>query len=133
MTPVRRYVSDAHALVFHLDGDPRLSAPASAAFDEAERGDAQIVVPIIALAEIAWLVEKGKLDLKFEEILTAIRRHPSYAISPLDESRLECLVKTTGIAEMHDRFIVCETMLNDATLITADREIRGAGIVPVVW
>jgi PIN domain nuclease of toxin-antitoxin system len=131
-TPLH-YVVDTHALVFFLADDPRLSADASAVFEKADRGDARIVVPIIVLAEIAWLVEKGKVPLDFDDVLATIRGHPSYSISALDELRLECLVKTTRIPEMHDRFIACEALLGNAALITSDTEIRSSGVVPVVW
>jgi len=39
----------------------------------------------------------------------------------------------TQIPEMHDRLIACEALLWKAKLITADVQLRYAGIVEVVW
>jgi len=73
------------------------------------------------------------LPLDFNDVLTAIRDHPSYRIASFDQPLLESMVQTTDIPEMHDRLIVCEAKRNSATLITADKEIHAAGSVPVIW
>jgi PIN domain nuclease of toxin-antitoxin system len=34
---------------------------------------------------------------------------------------------------MHDRFIVCEALLNKAKIITKDKVVKDSGVVEVVW
>ena len=55
-----KYVLDTHTLVWYLEGSPRLSTRAKAIVDDLS---SQLVVPIIALAEAAFLVERGRIAI----------------------------------------------------------------------
>lgn len=127
------YVADTHALVFHLNDDPRLGAQARAAFKDAEAGRATIVVPVIVLAEIAWLSERGRIALNPAEVIAALQTHSAYQVAPLDADRIVAFLALRSVPEMHDRIIACEAKLRAATLITRDQALTSAGVVPVVW
>ena len=53
-------VADTHAALWYLFADPRLSALAKSAFDEAANSRRKIVLSVISLAEVVYLVEKGR-------------------------------------------------------------------------
>lgn len=55
-----KYVLDTHPLVWYLEGNPRLSPKAKAAIDD--QGSDQ-VLPIIALAEATFFVERGRTGI----------------------------------------------------------------------
>jgi PIN domain nuclease of toxin-antitoxin system len=55
-------VADTHTALWHLFDDPRLSATASAFIDEAANTRRKIAVSSISLAELVYLVEKGRLS-----------------------------------------------------------------------
>jgi PIN domain nuclease of toxin-antitoxin system len=51
-----KYVIDTHALIWFLEGNQRLGTQAQAILSNLE---SQLVLPAIALAEAAWIVEQG--------------------------------------------------------------------------
>ncbi len=52
----RKYILDTHALIWYLAGSARLGGAAKAVMD----GPAsEMVLPLIALAEAVYIVEKG--------------------------------------------------------------------------
>jgi len=67
-----RAVADTHAGLWYLYDDPRLSAPARALMDTAEAGGDQIAISSITLAEMVYLIEKGRIEA------TALERVLSY-------------------------------------------------------
>ena len=53
-----RYVTDTHALVWHLQSNPHLSETARGIFRDADTGNNQILVPSIVLVEMVYLAER---------------------------------------------------------------------------
>ncbi|MBT9141450.1 MAG: hypothetical protein DDT30_02042 [Dehalococcoidia bacterium] len=83
-------------------------------------GQADLIVPIIVIAELIFLVEKGRVRADIDALLSKILEEPGYEVVPLGLEQMLLLTKTTQISEMHDRLIVCEALLHDAELITRD-------------
>ena len=54
-------VADTHAAIWYLFDDPRLSKPAGDFIDHAAAAGRRVAVSSISLAEIVYLVEKGRL------------------------------------------------------------------------
>ena len=52
-----RYILDTHALVWFVEGNKRLSESAKAII---AANDSQMVLPLIALAEAAIIIERAK-------------------------------------------------------------------------
>lgn len=68
-----RIVADTHAVLWYLYNDSRLSNAASSLMDEVEQAGEQIAIASIALAEIVYLVEKGRIHpLAFDRIVAAL-------------------------------------------------------------
>lgn len=57
---MNEYVTDTHALYWYLLNLPLLGKRASAAFDEADNGNALIYIPAIVFAEMFYLNVKLK-------------------------------------------------------------------------
>ncbi|HSN77754.1 MAG TPA: hypothetical protein VL334_21985 [Anaerolineae bacterium] len=53
-----KYVLDTHPLVWYLEGNPRLSPKVKAVIDDPK---SNLVLPIIALAEATFIVERGRI------------------------------------------------------------------------
>ena len=83
------------------------------------------------LAECFYLVEKGKIDFNFDDLLKRIEMGKNFISTPFDFQVVTLLPKIK-IGELHDRIIVATLILN-ARLITRDRKIKEAGIVEIVW
>ncbi len=56
-----KYILDTHALVWYLEGNPKLASNAKATMNAV---DSEMVLPLIALSEAAFLVEKGRIGIQ---------------------------------------------------------------------
>lgn len=55
-----KFIVDTHALIWHLEGKPTLGRKAKAVIDSP---GSELVLPIIALAEAVFIVEKGRTSI----------------------------------------------------------------------
>jgi len=62
---MNEYVADTHSLLWYLLNLPALGKQASAAFDEADNGNALIHIPAIVFAELFYLNVKLKNQIDF--------------------------------------------------------------------
>ena len=132
-----RYVSDTHAIHWHLVGNAKLSATAQRIFQEADTGEHQIIIPGIVLIEFVYLQEKGRLDsTRVDQLFTLLDTHGgSYTVAPIDESIAQALrrVPRVLVPEMPDRIITATALHLELPLITRDSMIQRSGIVPIIW
>jgi PIN domain nuclease of toxin-antitoxin system len=132
-----RYVSDTHALHWHMVSNPKLSPTARQLFHEADAGMHQIVVPAIVLIEFVYLEEKGRLNRQRVDQLFALLNTPggSYAIAALDIVIADALrqVPRALVPEMPDRLITATALHFQLPLITRDDAIQRAGLVSTIW
>jgi PIN domain nuclease of toxin-antitoxin system len=133
-----RYIIDTHALVWFVEGNKRLSKLAKALLAAT---DSQLVLPIIALAEAAVIIERRRTTIpNVSGFLTRVYADPRIEIFPLTFEVFERSLTPEGlsISELHDRFIVSTGLhlqdLGDIIeIVTKDRTITDAGILPVIW
>lgn len=126
------YVTDTHSLVWYFSDNTLLGRKALKAFEETAT-DGLITIPAIVLAEIVYIAKKGKITLSFEQTINKIKEYQNFDIAPLDVDVLTVVDKIEADLEMHDKLIVGTALHFEATLITKDKRIREAGIVPTVW
>lgn len=127
------YVTDTHALLWYLAGSPRLGSAARQVFDEAVSGQATVVVPVIALAELAMLMEKGRTSLPLDDVLKILRETNGFAIEPLLWDTVSRIREMSSLLDMHDRLITAEAQVRGVPLITVDQAIVASGLVSVIW
>lgn len=132
-----RNVLDTHALVWFLVGSPKLGSSARALL---EAPDVHFYLPLIALAEACWLVEKGRAPTipSVHALLAAVDADKRVVLVPLDRQILDRSISLTALPELHDRLIVATTLCLAASgvsvaLLTRDVSITGSGLVPIVW
>jgi PIN domain nuclease of toxin-antitoxin system len=128
------YVLDAHVLVWFLEGNKKLSIAARQCIEDTS---AQLILPAIALAEICWMVEKGKCALTLAEVRTSIDIEARLSIEPLDKETVYTAQRYPAL-EIHDRLILAvaerQKIRNvDVALITADMMLHGSGIARTIW
>jgi PIN domain nuclease of toxin-antitoxin system len=130
------YVIDAHALIWYFEDSPRLGLNAGRVMDDPAN---TLVLPITALAEACWAVERGKTTIpSVSDLLADVDADPRIVILPLDRAILDRSLTLTAIREMHDRQIVATTLLRGSAgapvaLLTRDGNIASSGLVPVIW
>ncbi len=131
-----KFIVDTHALVWHLEGKPTLGRKAKAVIDSLH---SELVLPIIALAEAIFIVEKGRTSIPgVSDLLNDVLNDPRIEIYPLTVEILQESLTLIAIPEMHDRLIVAtgiylQSLGETVKVITKDNDIILASLLPVVW
>jgi len=135
-SPKSEYVIDAHALIWYLTGSPRLGINARVVLTDAAT---ILYLPIIALAEACWAVERGKTNVPTVAALLAdVDADPRITVVPLDRNILDRAQVITSVHEMHDRQIAATALYlstheTSVSLLTCDADIVASKVVPIVW
>lgn len=126
------YVTDTHSLVWYFTDDKNISNDALSAFENAAK-TGSIIVPAIALAEIIYIYQKGRITLTFDETINLMEESACFEIAPLQLEILRITDKIGVDLEMHDRLIVATSIFFDTPLITRDLKIAKSNLVNVIW
>jgi PIN domain nuclease of toxin-antitoxin system len=130
------YVVDAHALVWFLEGNPRLGPNARRVMQDPA---SILYLPAIALAEACWVVEHGRTSIPtVADLMADVDADARVVLVPLDRPILDRSLTVSGVSEMHDRQIVATAQQlagrsGPIPLITRDPDITASGLVPVIW
>ena len=137
MSEAGDHVADTHTLVWHLVQGPELSRAARAILRNADAGLLRIVVPSIALVEIVYLAERGRVAADLLQQMLGFLADPGrpYRLADLDEDVVRALprVPRSAVPDMPDRIILATAVHLGLPLISRDERIRAAGLVPIVW
>ena len=128
-----KFVADTHALWWYLRSPERLPAGASAVFRLAETGNATIVVPAIAVAEVYFLSVKLGQPFAASRLLDALASVGAIELSDLGRAQLEKLELLPGLPEMHDRLIAAEAIALDSPVVTRDETLRASYQIDTIW
>ena len=87
------FVTDTHALLWHLAKDPALSTPAASLFRQADTGGVEILIPSVALVEVVYLCERQRVPGDRIDHILSLPHTPGsrYRVIPLDESVVQAL------------------------------------------
>ncbi|NIR47662.1 type II toxin-antitoxin system VapC family toxin [candidate division KSB1 bacterium] len=110
------------AMVLRLE-KRKLSHKAKAIFEEAEKGNATLFVPAMALAEIGYLSERNKIDTNPQEVKDYCQRYPTVHVEAITEEIIHKSFEIDDIPELHDRIIAGTAHLKNLKLITNDQMI----------
>ena len=128
------YVTDTHALIWFMTGDPKLSIDARRAFERTDRRDEHIYIPCIIFFELLYLVDKHKIDADFDSVISMISSSSNYKIEPLCLPIIEASRKISmeKVRDPWDRLIAATSIHLDLPLITTDKSLTNLGI-QTVW
>jgi len=131
-----KYILDTHALIWYLEGNPRLGVRAKSLMDDP---DSELVLPVIALAEAMFIVERGKTGIPHvQALLERVDGDARITVHPLDRAVLDRTLSLEAIPEMHDRQIAATALLlseqgHTSFLLTKDSSILESYAVTTVW
>jgi len=129
---VNRYVADTMALVLRLE---RRKMPISAKekFEEAENGQAEILIPAMVFSELGYLAENNRIDTDLQEAQKYLDNHQHIKEQPLTLEHVKTAFEIDDIPELHDRLIAAVGKQLDAEIITNDPEIQSSVMVKTIW
>jgi predicted nucleic acid-binding protein len=125
------YIADTHALIWHLSGDERLGKKAAAIFAKADKGESEVVLPTVVLAEALYISRKGHVS--FDQLIDSVSNARNYSVYPLGLNVILEMRKLGAGYSIHDAVIVASARLLDAALLTRDEMIRKGGDAKVIW
>lgn len=131
----RAYVSDTVALVLWLE-KRKLPQTVAAVFKSAlEEPDIYTVwIPAIALAEIGYLHEKGRIEISPSDVLLFLQNSPqALQLRSLDAAIIVNAFEINDIPELHDRLIAGTALYLDCPILTNDPVIERSRFVHTIW
>lgn len=134
MTP--HAVIDTHAVIWYLNADPRLSAPAKTYIEGAANQGFPILVPSICLIEIIYLSEKGRIPPDMLARLEAALLTPGAVLRVTDLTQAVALavgrVPRNEVPELPDRIIAGTGLRFNVPVISRDHKIRSSAVA-TIW
>jgi len=131
------YIVDTHTLLWYVEGSARLGANARQVL---ENQNSRLWVPITALAEAFFILEKGRTGLTISEddLMSILSGDSRFRIVGMGKWVLIKSLACKTISEMHDRQIVATALLAEeagfnTAILTRDANITQSGLVPCVW
>jgi PIN domain nuclease of toxin-antitoxin system len=125
---------DTHAWVWWISGDPRLAVREREVLDSLSPSERPVLADI-SLWEVATLVERGRLELDMDlERWLAIASAPATVelarVTPAVAAEVARLPERFH-RDPADRLIVATARVRKLSVLTRDRKITGARIVPL--
>jgi PIN domain nuclease of toxin-antitoxin system len=128
-------VTDTHALIFHAAGTGKLGPRAAAFFDRCERRAAILYVPTIVIWECSLLARVSRINLRrtvrafFDDLFS----NPAYQPIDITPQQIYLADELRFNRDPFDALICATARTVDLPLITRDTDIRGSGVVKVIW
>jgi len=120
------------ALILYLE-KRKLSKAVTNIFSEVENGNIELIIPAMAIAELAYLAERARIDTNLTEVRKLLTDFKNVKIEPLKFEIIEAAFKIKSIPELHERLITATDAVCNSTLITNDPVIQASGSVKVIW
>ena len=124
------FVTDTHALIWHLTGDPRLSAEARRVFRDADQGRETVYIPCILLFELSYLFEKKRVAVDIGNVISMLRTSGNYRVEPMCVPVIQRSLSLSRVAvpDPWDRLIAGTAIHLGLPLITRDQALQDSGI-----
>ncbi len=133
---MNRYVTDTHALIWHLQNLPNLSSRVRQIFSEIDEGRSKAVIPTIVPVEMIYLSEKGRIPGNLlNTVLNLIGTDSAnYELAPLDFSVISSLrqISRSVVPDMPDRIIAATALALGLPLLSRDSAISNLSNIQVI-
>jgi PIN domain nuclease of toxin-antitoxin system len=129
-------VLDTHVIIWDALAPERLSEPARTAIAQANQSDGLIICDI-SVWEIAMLLQKGRVQVQTDPLtfINLVLQANKVRVQPITPPI--AILATQFPAQINqdpaDRLIAATTLAEQATLVTADRNLQAASLIPTLW
>lgn len=120
------------AIVLFLE-KRKLPVKVKALFLKAEKGEIEILISAISLAEIAYLSEKKRIDTNLASATHFFSIYSSFQIVELSEGDISAAFLIDDIPELHDRLIAGTAHKMQIPIITNDPKIITSIHTKTIW
>ena len=129
-------VLDTHVVIWDALTPNRLSAEAGQVIAQANQRDG-VIISDISLWEIAMLIEKGQVqvDVGCQAFINLLLQANKTIVRALSAQIATLAVQFPDeiTKDPADRLIAATTIVENASLITADRNLRSSSLIPTLW
>jgi PIN domain nuclease of toxin-antitoxin system len=133
---VLRAVADTHVVIWYIFADPRLSVTARNTIEQVAAQGNQVAFSSITLAEIVYLIERGRIDVTtLDRLLEALEGDNALLVEiPFDRHIAQALrqVDRGQIPDLPDRIIAATALYLNVPIISRDRRIQLSDI-DTIW
>lgn len=133
---MKRYATDTQCLLWYLADDRRLPRAPARIFSAADNGDAQVLVPSIALVECIFLAHRRRVSESLVARVLQIKQDPdaTLVVVPLDMDVVQAVADfgPAAVPELADRVIAATARALNLSLLTVDHAIAQSGLVEVI-
>ncbi len=126
-----QFAADTMAVVLDYEKRP-LPSRIKAIFQAAQRGEVQVGVSVMVLAEIGYLFEKKRISLSVETLVAEAAQR-GLVVLPLDALVIRATFQIKDIPELHDRIIAATAQCYQVPLLTNDPLIQASTAGPTWW
>lgn len=129
-------VADTHAAIWCLFADPRLSASARSAFDQAASEGRKVLVSAMTFAEMVYLVEKRLIPQEVYNRLCGALADPDHVLSetPLTGTIAESMrrVPREQVPDLPNRIVAATALYFNVPVISRDSRILASDLT-TIW
>ena len=127
---------DTHVIIWDALDPDKISKKALQKFNQANESGGVLFCDI-SLWEISMLISKKRLELdipflEFIDLLTKTRNYIFQSITP-EIADLSTKISSEINSDPADRLIVSSSIIMNAPLITADKNLRSSNIIKTIW
>jgi predicted nucleic acid-binding protein len=127
------YVLDTNVLIWALTKREKLSPRVSIIFEAAVRGETELVVSAIVIAELFYSDKKWGWFDDFAPTYSEMKAQSYFRFVSMDADDILDFTRDAAVPEMHDRIIAGLARRLDLPLLTVDPLITASGVVEVIW
>jgi PIN domain nuclease of toxin-antitoxin system len=130
----RMILLDTHVVLWLAFEPGKLSKPAREAI-RAARTQGGLAIAAITLLELAWLVEKGRVETTLSAESFVRLCASKMTVLPITPEIAARAVSLPGRypKDPQDRLIGATALVEGIRLVTRDRQIKKSGMIPVIW
>ena len=129
-------IADTHTAIWYLFSDPRLGKRASAFIDDTIAKGDFVGISAISIAEMVYLIEKGRIPGNALNDLHAATADPRAVLQhvPLDENIAMKMaeVPRQDLPDLPDRVIAATALFHGVPVLSRDGRIRSSQ-VQTIW
>ncbi len=129
---MNRYVADTMALILWLE-KRKMPANVKKRFQQADQEQAEIIIPAIVFAELAYLSEKSRIDATLDDVQHLLRNNSFVSEHSISLDTVMQAFEIDDIPELHDRLIAASGKELSLPILTNDPDIQNSAFVNTIW